>query len=66
MFLRAGALAFFALALPFARAQDATRNGDGDWLKPSTSALAAPDSAWLDLRQIESSHATTQAAPSWV
>ncbi len=66
MFFRAGALVLFAFALPVARAQQAVETADGDWLKPSTSAAAAPDSAWLDLRQIESSRSTTQAAPPWV
>jgi hypothetical protein len=59
------ALALFVVA-PFAWAQQALPTNSGDWLKPSESAVAAPDSAWLDLRQIESAHATAQAAPSWV
>ncbi|MBA3832710.1 MAG: hypothetical protein H0X34_12620 [Chthoniobacterales bacterium] len=66
MLLRVVALAFLLAVLPSARAQQAVPTGAEDWVKPSQSATAAPESAWLDLRQIESSHATTQAAPSWV
>ncbi len=66
MFLRAGVFVFFALAISPAWAQQAVETADGDWSKPSPSALAAPESAWLDFRQIESSRTTTQAAPAWV
>lgn len=66
MLFRAFALAFFAAFLPLAHGQQAVEKENGDWLKPSQSALAAPDSAWLDMRQIEAAHATTQAAPTWV
>lgn len=66
MFFRAVALAFFAAIIPLAQAQQAVQKDNGDWLKPSQSAVAAPDSAWLDLRQFETAHATPQAAPSWV
>lgn len=66
MLFRVVAFAFLAAIAPLASAQQAVPIGANDWLKPSPSAVAAPDSAWLDLRQIESSHATTQVAPSWV
>lgn len=66
MFIRALALASLVAFAPFVRAQLVVENSDGDWLKPSLSTAAAPDSAWLDLRQIEASHATAQAAPPWV
>ncbi len=66
MLIRAVALTCLLAFAPFARAQQAIENSDGDWLKPSASTAGAPDSAWLDLRQIESSQATTQAAPAWV
>ncbi len=66
MLLRAFALASLVAFAPLARAQQAVPAPGDDWLKPSSSALAAPDSAWLDLRQIEAAHTTTQAAPSWV
>jgi len=35
-------------------------------LKSSQAAAAAPESAWLDLRQADSTHSKVQAAPSWV
>jgi hypothetical protein len=67
MLFRVVALTLAAVALPsFVRAQEAMPTSGEDWLKPSQSAVAAPDSAWLDLRQIENAHATAQAAPSWV
>ncbi len=66
MLLRAAALASLLAFASLARAQQAVPSPGDDWLKPSQSAVAAPDSAWLDLRQIESAHSTTQAAPSWV
>ena len=53
-------------ALSTARAQDSAPSSASPSLEPSQSAVAAPDSAWLDLRQIDSAQATTQAAPSWV
>ena len=59
MFFRVVALASFVAIIPLVRAQQAVQKNDGDWLKPSQSAVAAPDSAWLDLRQFESAHATT-------
>lgn len=66
MLLRALALGFFALSAPLAFAQQAVPSPGDDWLKPNPSSVAAPDSAWLDLRQIESTRATAQAAPPWV
>ena len=65
MFSRVVALAIFVAALCAARAQQAVPES-APWLKPSQSAEAAPDSAWLDLRQIETAHSTVQAAPAWV
>jgi hypothetical protein len=65
MFFRVAALAVFVAAVCAARAQQALPRNT-DWLKPSQSAQAAPESAWLDLRQIESAHSTVQAAPPWV
>jgi hypothetical protein len=35
-------------------------------LKSSQSAVAAPESAWMDLRQSDSAHSKVQAAPAWV
>src|SRR5690242_18837454 len=35
-------------------------------LKSSQAAVAAPESAWLDLRQGDSAHSKVQVAPSWV
>ncbi len=66
MLSRVVALAFLAAIASLARGQQAAPSVAETWLKPNPSAAAAPDSAWLDLRQVESSHATAQAAPSWV
>lgn len=66
MLLRAVALASLVAFAPLARAQQAVPAADGEWVKSTPSTLAAPDSAWLDLRQIESAHTTPQTAPSWV
>jgi hypothetical protein len=65
MFSRVAALAVFVATVCAARAQQAMPHGE-QWLKPSQSAEAAPDSAWLDLRQVETAHSTLQAAPAWV
>src|SRR4051812_11608060 len=35
-------------------------------LKSGQAATAAPESAWLDLRQTDSAHSKVQAAPLWV
>ena len=50
------------------RASRAARSAAGrsQILKPSQSAEAAPDSAWLDLRQNNPAHSKVQAAPAWV
>ncbi len=66
MFLRVAAFALLAVLAPCARAQQALPARGDDWLKPDPSAVAAPDSAWIDLRQIDPAHSTAQAAPSWV
>ena len=66
MLIRAFALALAVALAPLAHAQLAVENGDGPLIKPNAAAAAAPDSAWLDLRQIDPSHATAQAAPPWI
>ncbi len=54
------------LALASSRAQVALPPRGQQLLKPSQSAEAAPESAWLDLRQNEAAHSRVQAAPAWV
>ena len=49
-----------------AYAQQALPPEGAQVLQPSQSAQAAPDSAWLDLRQNNAAHSKVQAAPSWV
>ncbi|HEY1769486.1 MAG TPA: hypothetical protein VGG02_04430 [Chthoniobacterales bacterium] len=66
MILRAFTVALFVALLASARAQDSVASDAAHSLLPSESALAAPDSAWLDLRQVDPAHSTAQAAPSWV
>jgi len=66
MLSRALALALFLAAFSVAHAQDSVPNEMPKALQPSQSAVAAPESAWLDLRQIDVAQTTTQAAPSWV
>src|ERR1041384_7383120 len=66
MLFRLVAFAIFLVALGGVRAQVALPSRDGQLLKPSQSAAAAPDSAWLDLRQNSPTHSKIQAAPSWV
>lgn len=66
MLFRVVALALLAGIAPPARSQEALPSPGDNSLKPISSALAAPDSAWLDLRQIEAVHSTPQAAPPWV
>lgn len=65
MLFRLGALVAFVAAVCAARAQQALPQSE-QWLKPSQSAQAAPESAWLDLRQVEGAHSNPQAAPAWV
>lgn len=65
MFFRVVALVVFVAAFCAARAQQALPESE-QWLRPSQSAEAAPESAWLDLRQVETAHSTVQAAPAWV
>lgn len=55
----------FFLAVP-ARAQQALPPAGAQVLRPSQSAQATPDSAWLDLRQSKPSHSEVQVAPDWV
>src|SRR4030095_8687304 len=66
MLFRLVALAFFVIAATALRAQHALPPAGSQILKPSQSAEAAPDSAWLDLRQNNSAHSKVQAAPAWV
>jgi hypothetical protein len=66
MLFRLVAFAIFLVALDAVRAQVAVPSRDVQLLKPSQSAAAAPDSAWLDLRQNSPTHSKIQAAPSWV
>ena len=66
MLFRFVALAFFVIAATALRAQHALPPAGSQILKPSQSAEAAPDSAWLDLRQNNPAHSKVQAAPAWV
>jgi len=66
MLFRFVALAFFVTAATALRAQHALPPAGSQILKPSQSAEAAPDSAWLDLRQNNPAHSKVQAAPAWV
>jgi hypothetical protein len=66
MVFRFVALASFVLLAAELRAQQALPPAGAQVLKPSQSAEAAPDSAWLDLRQNNPAHSKVQAAPDWV
>jgi hypothetical protein len=66
MLLRLFALAIFLVALGAARAQQALPPEGAQVLRSSQSAEAAPDSAWLDLRQNNPTRSKVQAAPPWV
>ena len=66
MLLRFFLLGIFLAALSAARAQQALPPEGTQVLKSSQSAEAAPESAWLDLRQNSPTHSKIQAAPSWV
>ena len=67
MLLRCAALLVLSLvALSSIRAQVALPPRGQQLLKPSQSAEAAPESAWLDLRQNDAAHSRVQAAPAWV
>jgi hypothetical protein len=66
MLLRLVAFAVFLVFLDAVRAQQALPPEGAQVLKSSQSATAAPDSAWLDLRQNSPTHSKIQAAPSWV
>ena len=59
-------LALCVLLGPPAKAQVAMRPSNAQVLKPSQSAEAAPESAWLDLRQSSATHSKIQDAPAWV
>ena len=66
MLFRFVALASFVIAATALRAQHALPPAGSQILKSSQSAEAAPDSAWLDLRQNNPAHSKVQAAPAWV
>jgi hypothetical protein len=66
MLFRFVAFAFFIVLAAPLRAQHALPPAGTQVLKPSQSAEAAPDSAWLDLRQNKPAHSKMQAAPDWV
>ncbi len=66
MIFRFVALAFFIVLATPTHAQQALPPAGTQVLKPSQSAEAAPDSAWLDLRQNNPAHSKMQAAPAWV
>jgi len=66
MLFRLVALAVFLVSLGALRAQQALPPEGTQVLKSSPSAEAAPDTAWLDLRQNSPMHSKIQAAPSWV
>jgi hypothetical protein len=66
MLFRFVAVAFFVVVIAAVRAQVALPRTGAQVLKPSQSAAAAPDSAWLDLRQNNPAHSKVQAAPDWV
>lgn len=66
MLFRFVALAFFVCTVAVLRAQQALPPPGTQVLKPSQSAEAAPESAWLDLRQANPAHSKIQAAPDWV
>ncbi len=70
---RASGLSWRFLFLPLlvsliapGQAQVAVPRPGRQLLKPSQSAEAAPESAWLDLRQNNPSRSKVQAAPAWV
>jgi hypothetical protein len=66
MLLRVLALALLLSAIGLVQAQQALPPEGTQVLKSSQSAIAAPESAWLDLRQSDSAHSKMQAAPAWV
>ncbi len=66
MKLRCLALALLFAASRPAPAQLAYQPPGAQVLKSSQSAEAAPESAWLDLRQNNPAHSRVQAAPAWV
>lgn len=66
MLARFLAFALFVSLIGLARGQQALPPTGAQVLRPSQSAEAAPDSAWLDLRQNSSTHSKVQVAPPWV
>ena len=68
MLFRLFAFAFVlcALGIAQAHAQQALPPEGTQVLKSNPSASAAPESAWIDLRQSDSRHSKIQAAPAWV
>ncbi|CAN5432437.1 hypothetical protein BH18VER2_BH18VER2_00420 [soil metagenome] len=66
MLFRFIVLALFVVGVAALRAQQALPPPGTQVLRPSQSAEAAPDSAWLDLRQAKPAHSKIQASPDWV
>ena len=66
MHFRFVALALFFIVVAALRAQQALPPPGTQVLKPSQSAEAAPEIAWLDLRQAKPANSKIQAAPDWV
>ncbi len=66
MLFRFVALALLFVGVAALHAQQALPPPGAQVLKPSQSAEAAPDSAWLDLRQTKPANSKIQAAPDWV
>jgi hypothetical protein len=66
MFFRPVALALLLGPVAAAHAQQALPPEGAQVLRSSQSAQAAPDSAWLDLRQNNVAHSKVQVAPPWV
>ncbi|MEO8440104.1 MAG: hypothetical protein ABI540_07775 [Spartobacteria bacterium] len=66
MLSRFVALVLLLIPLAAVRAQQALPPSGAQLLKPSQSAEAAPESAWLDLRQNNPAQSKVQATPDWV
>ena len=66
MFFRLFILAAFLGLTGWVHGQVAIPRHSGQVLKPSQSAEAAPESAWIDLRQSSATRSKVQVAPEWV
>ena len=66
MLLRIVALVLLIGATSPAYAQEAFSDGLPQTENPAAGAQAAPESAWLDLRQHPAARSTPQTAPNWV